>query len=245
MQLTNRSIFISGGTSGIGLALVQQLAPKNTHIIVLARNLQKLNLLTNQYANVSIYQCALEDTTQVQTTLQLIQHQHPNISVVINNAGMQSTARFLDENFCFDSIATETATNLIAPIQICSIMLPSLIALNTPAAIVNIGSGLALFPKIDSAVYCATKAGLHNFSQSLRYQLEQTPIKIIEALLPLVDTPMTQGRGSHKITAQQAASEIIDGIQNNKTEIYVGKTKWIPLLARISPWLIARLMKSV
>jgi uncharacterized oxidoreductase len=244
MELHQRSILITGGTSGIGLALVRQLAPCNKGIIVLARDQQKLDALTVSYPNVIPYICALDQQHQLIEQLALICTRHPEISVVINNAAVQFPTRLTDEDFNIDSIATEVATNFTAPMQISSTMLKPLMAQKKSAAIVNINSGLAYFPKTGSAVYCATKAGLHNFSVSLGYQLERTKIKVMEVILPLVDTPMTQGRGSGKITAEQAVREIIKGIELDKTTIYVGKAKWIPLLTRLVPGVMAKIMKN-
>lgn len=73
-------------------------------------------------------------------------------------------------------------------------------------------SGLALYPKTGAAVYCATKAALHSFSQSLRYQLEKTPVRVVEVILPLVETPMTEGRGRGKISAAQAVDAMVTGL---------------------------------
>lgn len=244
MELHQRCILITGGTSGIGLELVRQLAPCNREIIVLARDQQKLDELQKSYPNVITYACALDQQGRLIAQLLKIRAMHTAISIVINNAAVQFPERYTDENFNFDSIAIEVATNLTAPLQICSIMLKPLIEHEKPAAFVNINSGLALFPKTSSAVYCATKAGLHNFSISLGYQLEKTPIKVIDVILPLVDTPMTKGRGSGKITAEQAAQEIIKGIKKGKAEIYVGKAKWLPLLMRIAPGLMKKIMKN-
>lgn len=255
MQLQDRAILITGGTSGIGLALVKQLAPRNKQIVVIARNKQKLDALSRSYSNLAAYPCALDNPGELLENISRIRKTHPDISIVINNAAVQfnqgltgkknpdNTDEWNEKNN-LDEIALEIATNLTAPITICALMVESLCALSEPTALVNIGSGLALFPKRDSAVYCATKAGLHNFSKSLGYQLEHTSIKVIDALLPLVDTPMTQGRTKQKLTAVDAATQIIDGIEQGKNRIYVGKTRWMPLIARISPSLMARIMKN-
>ena len=243
MELQERSILITGGTSGIGLALVEWLIADN-QVIVLARNQQKLNELKNHFPKVITYTCDLAQRDQLMTQLSIIYRLHPEISIVINNAAVQFSVRFTDDNSDINSIATEVATNLTAPLQICAAMLKPLMAQEKSAAIVNINSGLAYFPKTSSAVYCATKAGLHNFSISLGYQLELTKVKVINVILPLVDTRMTKGRGSGKISAEQAAQEIIKGIKRDQRTIHVGKTKWLPLLMRVAPGAIAKMMKT-
>lgn len=244
MKLQDRTILITGGTSGIGYALVKNLAAKNKAIVVIARNPIHLEKLKNEFPNVHTYKCSLSNKIDVEKTFSEIINNHPDISVVINNAGIQVTPTFLDKDFSFDSIENEITVNLTSPIWICALMLGPLLNLKAPAAIVNITSGLGLYPKKNSAVYCATKAGLRNFTKSFRYQLEETPIKVFEAIMPLVDTPMTHGRGKGKISPDDAAHAIISGIEDDDEEIYVGKAKLIPLMSRISPGLMAAIMKA-
>jgi uncharacterized oxidoreductase len=244
MKLEGRSILITGGTSGIGQALVEQLAAANDSIAVIARNADRLASIARRFANVSTYPCSLTDKNAMDGTLAKILDRHRDLSVVINNAGIQYTPTLTDPEFSFDSIEQEVATNLTAPIRICALTLRHMLGLKIPSAYINVTSGLALFPKRSSAVYCATKAGLHNFSTSFRYQLEGTHVSVFEVVMPLVDTPMTEGRGRGKIPAAQAAHALIRGVERGKTTIYVGKSKLIPIVARLSPTLMSNIMKS-
>jgi short-subunit dehydrogenase involved in D-alanine esterification of teichoic acids len=244
MKLQDRTILITGGTSGIGKALVKHLAPHNKMIVVIARNPIKMEKLSEEFPNVKTYRCSLSNKLEVESTLSEITDNHPEISVVMNNAGIQVTPTFLDSDFSFDTIDNEIIINLAAPIWICALMLGPLLNLKEPAAFMNVTSGLGLYPKKSSAVYCATKAGLHNFTKSFRYQLEDTLIKVHEAIMPMVDTPMTKGRGNGKISVDDAAVAIIKGIESGYSEIYVGKAKLIPLMSRISPTLMAAIMKA-
>lgn len=244
MKLQNRTILVTGGTSGVGRELVKQLVQKKNSVIVISRNPVNLECLHREFPSVRTYQCSLANGMDIEKTISDISKDFPCLSVVINNAGIQETPTFLDKSFSYDGIENEVNINLIAPIKICALMLGNLLNLQEKAAFVNITSGLALFPKKTSAVYCATKAGLHNFSRSFRYQLEETNVDVFEAILPIVDTPMTEGRGKGKISAAKAASAIISGIEKGKEEIYVGKSRLIPMLARISPSLMTGIMKK-
>lgn len=244
MKLNHRDIVITGGTSGIGYELVRRLAPVNRRVIVLGRDPARLEWVRALSDNIITYPCSLADHEDIERTLSGILAEYPQISVVINNAAVQATPGFLDEQFCYDSIDSQIAVNLSAPIKICAQLLKPMLKLDQPCAIVNISSGLAIFPKKSSAVYCATKAGIHNFSQSLRYQLEHSEIRVFEALLPLVDTPMTAGRGRGKMPVEHAVGSIIKGIEAERYEMYIGKARFIPLLARIMPSLIARILKN-
>lgn len=244
MNLSGKTILITGGTSGIGKALIDHLAPCNSTIIVLGRNPVKLARLASEFSNVRTYQCALENSEVLEGTLSAITRAFPTVSVVINNAGIQETAHLTSQEFNYSSIENEIAINLTAPIKICAFMLRPMLNLGSETAFVNITSGLALFPKASSAVYCATKSALRSFSISLRYQLEGTGVSVHEAILPLVDTPMTEGRGKGKLSPTKVATDIIHGVEKDQDEIFIGKAKLIPILSRMSPTLMARIMKS-
>lgn len=244
MKLRERSILITGGTSGIGAAMVSQLAGVNAEIVVIGRNPDKLDRLRRDYSNVTPYQCALDLRHEVERTIDTILTRHSSLSVVINNAAVQYTPTLLDADFSFASIENEITTNLAAPIWISALLLGHFQGLQQDSAIINVTTGLALFPKTTSAVYCATKAGLHHFSRSLRYQLEATRIGVHEAIMPLVDTAMTEGRGGGKMSASTAAAAIIRGVEQDRAEFHVGKARLIPVIARISPALMGRIMKA-
>jgi short-subunit dehydrogenase involved in D-alanine esterification of teichoic acids len=110
--------------------------------------------------------------------------------------------------------------------------------------IVNINSALSIAPKTSSAIYCASKAALNIFSTSLRYQLQQYSIDVQQAFLPLVDTPMTQGRGKSKVSAVKVANHIIQGINTNKSINDIGKVKLLRLINRLSPTFAQHIMKG-
>ncbi|WP_045857451.1 SDR family oxidoreductase [Teredinibacter purpureus] len=244
MILEKRTILLTGGTSGIGRILLEKLVDCNSQIIVLGRNTTELERLEIEYDNVHGYTCDLSNKASTLTLLKELAERYPDVSVVFNNAAIQRTPKFTDENFCFDTIEEEITVNLMAPIWICSVLLKGMVARKEGAAFINVTSGLAIMPKTNSAVYCATKAGLHSFSKSFRYQLESTRVKVFEAVLPVVDTPMTEGRGSGKISAEKAASAIIKGVERGKEEMLIGKVKMMPIVHRLSPRLLTSIMKS-
>jgi short-subunit dehydrogenase involved in D-alanine esterification of teichoic acids len=128
-------------------------------------------------------------------------------------------------------------------LQLCALLIPQL-QLKPEAAIINISSGLAIAPKKTAPVYCGTKAGIHIFSQALRYQLEVSSIKVFEIIPPLVDTPMTAGRGQNKISPQALAEEFWEGFLSDTYEMYIGKAKLLKLIHRLSPALSQKIMKN-
>ncbi|MDO6527112.1 SDR family NAD(P)-dependent oxidoreductase [Motilimonas sp. 1_MG-2023] len=242
MQLTNKTIVITGGTAGIGRQLVQLLAPAN-HLYVIGRSVAKLNDLQQKYPNVIAIHADLNDTTLLETKLAQLLKQVSKVDVLINNAAVQHTATYIDPNFQYQQIASEINVNFTAICQLTYLLLPTLMA-SESARIVNINSGLAIAPKAQSAIYCASKSALNSFSLSLRYQLEHTSVLVQQALLPLVDTAMTEGRGSGKLVAREAAQHIIRGIERGTLDNDIGKVKLLRLLMRFAPNMAYKLMKA-
>ena len=242
MRLANKRIIITGAASGIGLELVRQLYEGN-ELIVLARPSAGLDKLRESLPNIAVFEADLAQGDQVAACIDTIVGRYDRIDGLINNAAVQYSPRFLDDDFSYDSIASEVTVNLISPCQLCAGLLPAL--QRAPEAfILNINSGLALVPKTSSAVYCATKGGLNIFSQSLANQLENTDIKVMQAFPPLVDTRMTKGRGSGKLKPDEAARRIIQGVERGKDPIDIGKIKVLRQIARFIPPLARKVMKS-
>jgi uncharacterized oxidoreductase len=166
------------------------------------------------------------------------------VQLVIHNAGVQQMRDWSmpEAPVTYDS-AQEMAVNFVGPVELTRLLLPRL-ALEQQARIVFVTSGLALAPKSSSPVYCASKAALRSFTKSLRAQVRQAggAIQIQEALPPLVDTDMTRGRGKGKISAETAASQILNGIAEGRAEIDVGATALLRWILRLSPALGERIM---
>lgn len=238
------TILLTGGTSGIGLALLHHLHGLGHKLAAVARSPQTLESLREDNCRVSTYACDLSEPVSIESTFARIKSDHPDLSMLINNAAVQHRPHLLAPDFDGEGIAREVAVNFTAPVKLSHLCLKHFAASRRATAIVNISSGLAFYPKTGAAVYCASKAALHSFSQSLRYQLEGTPVSVIEAILPLVNTPMTAGRGDgRKITAMEAADQIVRGIRRGRQEIYVGKARMIPIVARLAPSLLRTMLR--
>lgn len=243
MNLTNNTILLTGGTSGIGKALVDRFYRLNNTLIVASGSESNLENLHIEYPEISIIRCDLSDTLQVDNLISTCQQHHPNINILINNAGVQYNYQWMDENYPNPLIEKEVWINLLSPMLITQGLLP-ILALHPEAAIINVSSVLAVVPKQSAPVYCATKGGLHVFSQALRYQLEATAVKVFEVLPPLVDTPMTKGRGKNKMTPDQLVDEFIKNLSHNQLEMNIGKTKLLRFLKRLAPGLAYRVLKN-
>jgi uncharacterized oxidoreductase len=108
---------------------------------------------------------------------------------------------------------------------------------------VNVTSGLAYAPKRGAAVYASSKAGLSMFSRALRLQLIGSPVRVVDVVLPLVDTPMTAGRGRRKMSADEAARALVAGVENGRDTVCIGAARVLPWLARWAPGALQAVMQ--
>ncbi|MEO3973844.1 SDR family NAD(P)-dependent oxidoreductase [Streptomyces sp. CAU 1734] len=239
MNLTGRTVLVTGGTRGVGRALTRRLTGLGAHVVAVGRDPDGLAGLTAEYGDrVSAELLDLSDPGAVDAYSDSLPARHPEVSVVINNAGVQNLSDFLttDPRDLRPVLRRELAVNLDAVITLSTGLLPHL-SRRPSAAIVNIGSGLALIPKASAPVYCAAKSAVRTFTRALRYQCEASAphVRVIDVTLPLVDTDMTAGRGRGKISAAEAARAVVEGIRHDRTEINVGKARLLPALMRVAP----------
>ena len=239
MKQTGHTVLITGGATGIGFALAKKFHDAGNQVILVGRREEQLNLAAEQLSGSKI---AVADIGNSQDRTRLVA-QFPDVNILINNAGIQFTKRFDAQTD--DEIAQEIQTNLTAPAQLTLAFLP-ILQQKSEAAVVNVSSGLAIVPKETCALYCATKAGLHSFSQVLRWQLENSNIRVFEILPPMVATPMSQGKGyAHlKISPDELAAEFWHDFQCNHYEIMAGKSKWLYWINRFSAKLAQRIMRK-
>jgi uncharacterized oxidoreductase len=243
MKVTNNTILLTGGTSGIGYELVRRFYELGNRLIVVSSDPDKLTSLRSQFPDIDTIPCNLADSTQVDALIRRCVADYPDINVLINNAGIQYNYDWKTEPHGYQKITDEIAINLISPLHLTYGLLPVLLK-HPEAALVTVSSGLIYAPKKTAPIYCGTKAAIHTTTKALRYQLESTSVKVFEIIPALVDTPMTAGRGTGKITPQQLVEEFLRNFGKNRLEIRIGKTKLLRLLQRLSPALADRLMKN-
>ncbi len=243
MNLSDNTVLVTGASSGIGYALALRLAQLNNTVIAVGRHQARLNELQSRSARIHSFCADLADKQQLEQLALWVEENHPGLNVLINNAGIQYNYTFAESRAYLYQIEHEINVNLTAPLQLTALLLPTLVG-KQAAAIVNISSGLALAPKQSAPVYCGTKAGLHIFTKALRYQLETTAVRVIEVIPPLVDTPMTAGRGKNKVSPERLVDEFLSGFARNQPEINIGKVGLLRTLLRLSPSLADSLLKN-
>ncbi|SMO74352.1 SDR family oxidoreductase [Gracilimonas mengyeensis] len=243
MELENNKILITGATAGIGKALTKAFIQQNNTIIAVGRDEKKFKDLRSLSDDIIPFRCDLADKDELEKLVVFIEKKHPDTNILVNNAAIQYNYSFWDEQHITEKIQQELQVNLYAPLALTGLLLPVL-SMNRQPAIVNISSGLALSPKKQAPVYCGTKAAIHIFSKSLRYQLEGHGIRVFEIIPPIVDTNMTKGRGKNKISTEQLVQEFLTKFRRNRYEIAIGKVKLLKLLHRLSPALADRILKN-
>ena len=227
---------VTGATSGIGMELTRQLAIDGVQVIAIGRNTEALCALATRTGRVAIYTADLSAIDDVPALAARIISEHPDVGCLINNAGIQNNLRLDDASCNVSAIRHEVDVNLVAPMVLTQALLPHLQARQL-SLIVNVTSGLGYVPK-------RTEAGLHLVTSALRVQMEGSTVRVLEALMPLVDTPMTTGRGRGKLSAEQAARQLIEGLLAGNLRVHVGKAQWVPWLQRWAPGVLARIMQQ-
>lgn len=243
MKPISNTILITGGSSGIGFALAKRFLELKNKVIITGRNEEKLQHLKAKFPEIITFAGDLTDKSSLDELVLLIGQQHSDLNILINNAAVQYNYNFTNEPERTYKIEYEVSANITAPIKLTALLLPLLLK-NKNSAVVNVSSGLFIAPKKSASVYCATKSAIHSFSKTLRYQLEDTDAKVFEIIPALIDTPMTAGRGKSKITPEQLTDEFLRNFKADKFESYIGRTKLLKLINRLSPRLADKIMKN-
>jgi uncharacterized oxidoreductase len=245
LRSSGHTVLITGGASGIGLALTKQFIRHGNKVIIVGRNVGKLNEVKANDPKITVIGCDINHEDDTGRLVKELYQNYPDLSVLVNNAGIQYNYSFADspDAHKLSKIREEIDINLTAPIRLTMELLP-LLSRHEESAVVNVSSGLGLTPKKSAPVYCATKAGLHVFTKALRYQLEPTGVKVFEIIPPLVDTAMTRGRGRRKLSAESLAGEFWRAYRRDREEVLIGKVKLLKWLNRLAPAVAERILKN-
>ena len=196
MNPTGNTILITGGGSGIGRELARSFHELGNRVIVAGRRREALDEVTASYPGIASMVLDVENADAIRDFAVRIVAEHPALNVLVNNAGIMRQEDLTADAFLADAEAM-IATNVLGPIRLTAALLPRLRA-QARSTIVNVTSGLAFVPLAATPTYSATKAAMHSYTLSLRHQLRDTAVEVIELAPPGVQTDLTPGQATRE-----------------------------------------------
>jgi uncharacterized oxidoreductase len=215
MNLSNNKILITGGASGIGLGLTERFLQEGNTIIICGRRESVLKEVKDKFPEVITHMCDLTIPKDRKNLYEWIAQEHSDLSVLINNAGVQNWMGINDEHF-FEKAKAEIEINIEAPLHLTSLFLQ----LKSLQTIINVTSGLSFVPYTKTPVYAATKAFLHSFTWSMRHLLKDKNIEVIEIIPPALNTDLG-GKGLHDFAppVSDFINSIFDQLKEGRNEL--------------------------
>lgn len=193
MKISGNTVLITGGATGIGLALAEALLARGNEVIICGRRRARLAAARARHPALHTRVADVGRTSGRRALLDWVLRRFPDLNVLVNNAGVQRVVDFRHGPRDLPLVDEELSTNLAAPIHLSAMFIPHL-RRRREAAIVNISSGLGFTPLAVVPVYCATKAAIRAWSLSLRHQLRQTRVRVFEVAPPIVPTELAGER---------------------------------------------------
>jgi uncharacterized oxidoreductase len=227
MKLTRNTILITGGGSGIGRGLAEAFQAKGNQVVIAGRRKKLLDETVAANPGMKAAVLDIGNSEAISTFGEKLKRDYPALNIVIHNAGIMNLEN-LKEGAVAEAEAM-VATNLLGPIRLNAVLLPFLLKQQNPV-IMTVSSGLAFVPLATTPTYCAAKAAIHSYTQSLRYQLKDTEAQVLELIPPYVQTELLGARQASDPNAMPLAdfiSETMSILETspNSTEICVERVK--------------------
>lgn len=243
MKMSGRTVLVTGGTSGIGFALAERLLRRGNTVIVTGRTSERLEEARAKLPGVHVRVCDQADREAVARLCVEATRDFPALDGLINNAGVGLKRKLGDVSVPAADLEREIRTNLTGPIQLVHGLLPHLRG-REEALIVNVSSGLAFVPLALKPIYSATKAAMHAYTQSLRAQLANTSVRVVELAPPATRTAFNDAQpemnAGPQMTAEAVADAAIHGLEQGREEILPGLSKALRLTSRLRPGAVLR-----
>jgi uncharacterized oxidoreductase len=241
MKLTGRTILITGGSAGIGLAFALKFLELGNEVIVTGRRQSVLDQVKAKYLKLHTIQSDVADPAQIAALAARVKSDFPKLDVLMNNAGIMLYKNLKAPAADLGGLMAEMNVNVGGVITTTSAFIDILRA-NT-GTVINTSSALAFVPLPSAPIYSATKAAIHSYTQSLRFQLEETGVEVIELMPPGVKTDMTtelaEG-GVSVITTDELVRQAFAALKAGALEIRPGQSKQLAFMRRFAPDFINR-----
>ena len=227
MKTTDNTILITGGGSGIGLALAEAFHALGNRVIISGRNAKSLNAATAAHPGMKSLTVDMTVAAGIRAFAARLAEDYPALNVLINNAGIMRPENLVSQQDDLSNAEDTITTNLLGPIRLTAALLP-LLQKQPRATVMTVSSGLAFVPLATTPTYCATKAAIHSYTQSLRYQLRGTSVEVLELVPPYVQTTLLgeqQANDPRAMPLEEFVAEVMDLLetQPEATEICVQK----------------------
>lgn len=196
MTFSGHTILITGGGSGIGRGLAEAFHARGNRVIVAGRRAETLADVAAAQPGIDTLVLDVADPAAIRATAAELGRTHPELDVLVNNAGIMRMEDMTAEPYDLADAEATITTNLLGPIRLTAALLPQL-RRRADATVVNVTSGLAFVPLAMTPTYNATKAALHSWSQSLRFQLKDSGVRVVELAPPAVATELMPGHDSN------------------------------------------------
>jgi uncharacterized oxidoreductase len=242
MKLAGRTILITGGSAGIGLAFALKFLELGNEVIVTGRRQAVLDEVKAKYPKLHTIQSDVADPAQVAALAARVKSDFPKLDVLMNNAGIMLHKNLKAPAADLAGLMTEMNVNVGGVITTTSAFIDILSA--NKGTVINTSSALAFVPLPSAPIYSATKAAIHSYTQSLRFQLEETGVEVIELMPPGVKTDMTvelaEGGGVSVITTDELVKHSFAALKTGAVEIRPGQSKQLAFMRRLAPDFINR-----
>ncbi len=229
MKMTGNTILITGGGSGIGRGLAEAFHALGNQVIISGRRKEALDETTAANPGMKALTVDMADSASVQAFAAKAAEENPALNVLVNMAGIMVNENLQTQKEPLDVMEATVATNLVGPMRLTAALLPALRRQPNPV-VMTVTSGLAYAPLAMTPTYCATKAAIHSYTQSLRYQMKDTPLQVIELIPPYVQTSLMGDRQANDPNAMPLADYVAEtmSILTNSpelTEVIVDRVK--------------------
>jgi uncharacterized oxidoreductase len=241
MKLTGRTILITGGSAGIGLAFALKFVELGNEVIVTGRRQGVLDAVKAQHPKLHTIQSDVGNPAEIAALASRVKRDFPKLDVLMNNAGVgvpQNLTTSVDD---LNGLLGEVEINVGGVIRTTAALIDLLAA--NHGTVINVSSALAFVPVPAMPIYSATKAAVHSYTQSLRFQLEGSGVEVIELMPPAVRTDMTSEfdqAGISTITTEELVKQTIAALRAGKQEIRPGQSNLLAFMRRLAPNFINR-----
>lgn len=219
MKLSGNTVLITGGGTGIGLAMAVRFLNAGSKVIIIGRRAEKLQEAQQKHPGLITKVCDISDENERKALFAWVAATYPEINILINNAGIQRPINLSKAGDDWSKYRSEVATNFEAPIHLSMLFAPYFMEKEN-TAIINVSSRLGIMPAVWVPIYTSTKAGMHFFTRSLRMQLANTGVKVYEILPPMVDTDLAgAGAQANGVNVDEFADGVMRKLSDDVKEI--------------------------